>query len=103
MAQRSFAERIVFHDTVETMEVDFSGMTFSHNAEVEAFYDEVDRRVAATGRRWYFLVLYVDCVIAPGAWERFAARGKHANIEYGLGTVRVGAAAQTREAIRHDA
>ena len=103
MAARSFGERIVFHDAVETMEVDFSDMTFADNADVDAFYDEIDRRVVATGRRWYFLVLYANCVIADNAWEQFAARGKHANIEYGLGTVRVGAAAQTRQAIRDDA
>ena len=103
MAERSIGERIIFHDTVETMEIDFSDLTFSDNARVDAFYDEIDRRVAASRRRWYFLVLYANCVIAQGAWERFAARGKHANIEYGLGTARVGAAAQTREAIRLDA
>ena len=88
---------------METFEVDFSGLTFSAAAEVDAFYDEIDRQLTAKGRRWYFLVVYTDCVILPAAWERFAERGKSCNVNHGLGSVRVGATAQTRDAIRQDA
>jgi branched-chain amino acid transport system ATP-binding protein len=99
----AFGERLTFHDAAETMEVDFTGVTFASGADVDRVYDEIDRRAGATGRRWYFLVNYTDCVITPQAWERYAARGKHANVAYGLGTVRVGASAETRDAIRQDA
>jgi branched-chain amino acid transport system ATP-binding protein len=85
------------------MEVDFSTLTFADTVAVDAFYDEVERRLAATNKRWYFLVNYTDCVIAPEAWDRFAERGKIANVGYGLGTVRVGATSQTRETIRERA
>ena len=88
---------------METFEVDFSDLTFSDAAEVDAFYDEIDRQLAASGRRWYFLVIYTGCVITPVAWPRFAERGKSANINHGLGTVRVGATAQMRDSIRQDA
>jgi branched-chain amino acid transport system ATP-binding protein len=101
--EERFQERLKFLDPIETMEVDFSHFTFSDAATVDAFYDHIDRRVAATGRRWYFLVLYDGCEIAPQAWDRFAARGKHANIAYGLGSVRVGPSVQTREVIRERA
>jgi branched-chain amino acid transport system ATP-binding protein len=57
----------------------------------------------ATGKRWYFLVRYTGCVIKAEAWERYAARGKNTNIAYGLGSVRVDASPETREAIRKDA
>ena len=67
-------------------------MTFDTETEVDEFYDEVDRRCASTNQRWYFLVIYTDCIIAPEVWDRFAARGKNTNINYGLGTVRVGTA-----------
>ena len=100
MDQSAFAGRLTFHDSIETMEVDFSNYLFADPAMVDAFYDHIDQRVAATGKRWYFLVLYEGCEIAPEAWERFAARGKHANITYGLGTVRVHPSERTREAIR---
>jgi branched-chain amino acid transport system ATP-binding protein len=96
-------ERLTFHDAVATFEVDFSGLTFSDAAGVDAFYDEIDRQLAASDRRWYFLVVYTGCVITPEAWERFAERGKNSNIRHSLGTVRVGATAQTRDAIREDA
>ena len=103
MADVTHRERLIFHDALETLEVDFSDMTFTDEAQVDTFYDETERRLAATGRRWYFLVVYSGCVIAPDVWDRFAARGKQANISYGLGTVRVGASAQTREEIRERA
>ncbi len=103
MQGRSTSERLIIHDAMATFEVDFSGLTFSGAAEVDAFYDEIDRRLAASGRRWYFLVVYTGCIIAPAAWERFAERGKSCNINFSLGTVRVGATAQTRDAIREDA
>ena len=85
------------------MEVDFSGITFADPTQVDAFYDEADRRCAASGRRWYFLINYTDCVIAPGAWERYAERGKHTNLTYGLGTVRLNVSAENLEVIRRRA
>src|SRR5512134_3711400 len=100
MNDTASTRRITFHDAIETMEVDFTGMTFADARDVDAFYDEADRLVAATGRRWFFIVNYTDCVIDPGAWARFAERGKSTNIRFGLGTVRVGASEQTREQIR---
>jgi branched-chain amino acid transport system ATP-binding protein len=99
----SFPERLTFHDAIEVMEVDFSYLAFDSESQIDAFYDEVERRCTATGRRWYFLVNYTGCTIAPEVWERFAARGKLANIDHGLGTVRVGATAQTRDAIQQSA
>jgi branched-chain amino acid transport system ATP-binding protein len=103
MADLSFQERIVFHDAIETAEIDLSQLTFATAADVDAFYDEVDRRMGATGRRWYFLVNYEGCVIATEAWDRYSARGKATNIAYSLGTVRIGASEQTRGAIRERA
>jgi len=103
MQGRSISERLIIHDAMATFEVDFSDLIFSDVAQVDAFYDEIDRRLASGDRRLYFLVVYTGCVIAPEAWERFAERGKNCNINYSLGTVRVGATAQTRTAIRKDA
>ena len=103
MAERNLRDRIIFHDAIDTMEVDFADMTFSGPADVDAFYDEADRVLTATGRRWYFLIVYQGCVITPAAWERFAARGKQTNVAHSLGTLRVGASEQTRKAIREDA
>ena len=103
MTIKTNTERITFHDAIATMEVDFANMTFADAAQVETMYDEIESRLTETGRRWFFLVIYTDCVIAPEAWDRFAERGKNANINHGLGSVRVGATAQTRDAIRQSA
>ena len=103
MAEQTTKERIAFHGALETMEVDFSGLSFTSKEQVDEFYDEVDRRLEASGRRWFFLVNYLDCVIAPEVWSHFAARGKHSNIAFGLGTVRVGASEATRDTIREQA
>jgi branched-chain amino acid transport system ATP-binding protein len=103
MADRTIQDRVILHEDIGTMEADFTGMSFTTAAEVDAFYDEADGRMEATGKRWYFLVIYTDCFIAPEVWDRFAARGKNTNIRYGLGTVRVGTSAGTRETIRQRA
>ena len=65
MAEKTFKDRIAFHPSLETLEVDFSNVTFSSVDEVDAFYNEVDQQLAKTGRRWYFLINYLDCVIEP--------------------------------------
>jgi len=100
MADRTFSDRITFLDKREIMEVDFSDLLFDDETKVDAFYDEVDRQLEATGRRWYFLINYNGCVIEREVWDRFSARGKQTNLAHSLGTVRVGASGTTREVIR---
>ncbi len=97
---RTYADRISFHPQLEVLEVSLAGARFTGPDHVNAFYDELDGQLAKSGRRWYFLVNYGDCVIASEAWGQYAARGKHTNITYSLGTVRVGAKGETRETIR---
>jgi branched-chain amino acid transport system ATP-binding protein len=99
-AEGRFAGRITVIDAIEVLDVDFSDMTFNTDAEVDAFYDEVDRLLEATQRRWYFLVNYTNCTIAEEVWNHFGDRGKHSNVTYGLGTVRFGVSAPTRQTIR---
>ena len=103
MSERSVAERITFHEEREMLEVDFSGLVFHGADEVNSFYDVIDARVDESGSRWYFLVNYENCTFEPEAWAAFAERGKHANISYGLGTVRFGVNVDVRESIRSHA
>ena len=100
MADKPIQDRIIFHEAMEAAEVDWSDLNFASERQVDEFFDEVDRQLQASGRRWYFLVLYTGCIIAPEVWDRFSARGKHSNVTYGLGTVRVGTSSGTRETIR---
>jgi branched-chain amino acid transport system ATP-binding protein len=103
IAEGRFADRIKIIEALEVLDVDLSNMKFSSKEEIDAFYDEVDRLLEATKRRWYFLVNYTDCTIADDVWDHFGARGKHANVTYGLGTVRFGVSAANRQTIRERA
>jgi len=95
-----FASRIKFNSALEVMEIDLSQVLFANNEIVQQFYDEVDRQMAVAGGRWYFLINYENCIVAPEAWDEFATRGKIANVKYSNGTARFGASAETRTTIR---
>jgi branched-chain amino acid transport system ATP-binding protein len=100
MTTGRFRDRLTLVEARQTLDVDFSGLAFASKEDVDEFYDEVDRVLAATGRRWYFLVDYTGCSIGDHVWDHFGERGKHSNIAYGLGTARFGLSESVREAIR---
>ena len=98
-----FSTRIHFNTALEVMEIDLSNVHFANRAIVRQFYDEVDRQMATAGGRWYFLVNYENCVVAPEAWDDYALGGKIANVKYSNGTARFGASEETRQTIRERA
>ncbi len=77
-----------FLDDRGIAEIDFAGLEFKNSQAVNAFFDTVERVVAATGRRWYLLVNYSGYSVWPEAWVAFAHRGKKLNVEFSRGTVR---------------
>ena len=85
---RQMSERVIFHPDLQIMEVDFSDCVFARSADVNAFYDEIDRQIAATDKKWYFMVNYKATEILPDAWHSWAVRGERLNMSYSLGTVR---------------
>lgn len=99
MSKQDFASRISFIEEDCAMEVDFSDLTFSTSDPVNAFYDEMDRQLRATGEKWFFLVNYHNCVIMPEAWISFAHRGKKSNIAFSLGSARFAASEDTKKTI----
>ena len=94
---------VTFHSDLQVMEVDFSDLTFEVPSFVHDVYDEVERALAETGQKWFFLVNYQDCVIEPQAWIAFAYRGKRVNLAYSLGSVRFAVPEDTGEAILESA
>lgn len=80
--------RIRFNAEHDLAEVDLSGFVFDGSGAVNAFYDLLDRQVAATGRTWHFIVNYQDCAIWPEAWVAFAHRAKRVQATYADATVR---------------
>jgi hypothetical protein len=96
---RPIAERVSFHCDLDIMEVDFSGVSFERSRDVDEFYGVIDEKLAETGKKWFFLVSYRDCVILPEAWYRWATWSKRLNSSYSLGTVRFSPQEETTEAI----
>ena len=41
-----------------------------------------------TRRKWYFMINYGSCGIAPEAWNCFAHRGRRLNLGHSYGSVR---------------
>ncbi|MDJ0629597.1 MAG: hypothetical protein QNJ44_15165 [Rhodobacter sp.] len=96
--------RITFHDDIAVMEADFSGVHFFDTADVNAFYDRLEERIAETGEDlWFFLVNYSDSKIDPEAWFAFSRRGKTLNMAHSMGSVRFDASEATRRQIERDA
>nr|WP_322867815.1 hypothetical protein [Aquicoccus sp. G2-2]MEA1115146.1 hypothetical protein [Aquicoccus sp. G2-2] len=99
-----FDPRIMFHDDLQTMEVNFSGFEFDTSAIVNAFYDRIEERIAQTARsHWFFLVNYSDCRIDSTAWAAFARRGKALNLAHSIASVRFDTSEATRRQIERDA
>ena len=99
MTKTDYNARILFHADEQIMEIDFSNLTFDRSKKVNAFYDEIDKRIEATRQKWFFLVNYLNCKIMSEAWIAFAHRGKVLNLGYSLGSVRFAANPDTWETI----
>lgn len=85
---RPLDSRAIFHDEEDILEIDLSDLRLNSPADVAALYDMLDRRTAATARKWFFLINYRDCIVQQEAWFDHARRGKKLNLTFSLGTVR---------------
>lgn len=94
------AARITFDADTVIMHADFSHMTFHHSRDVDDFYDHLEAKIIESDRRWFFLVNLNGCKILPGAWVRYAHRGKRLNEAGSLGSVRFSAGSETEDTIR---
>ncbi len=95
-----FEPRVSFIEDARIMDIDLSDITFFHSKDVDDFYDFLQEKLEATGRRWYYLINYNNCQIMPEAWVQWAQRGKAFNIAGSEGTVRYEAGQDTEEEIR---
>ncbi len=99
---RRFDARIRFLNELGVLDLDFSDYVFEDSAVVNAFYDAIEQRVAATGRQWHVLVNFRDCRVWPEAWIAFAHRGKKAMQTYAIDTVRYAAAPEMSDGETRD-
>ena len=103
MGDNYFEDRVTFHPDIFVMEADFSNITFDVSSKVHKAYDVIDRKLQETGKKWFFLVNYLNCEIMSEAWIAFAHRGKSVNLAYSLGSARFAASGDTSEEILESA
>ena len=103
MGANGFENCVTFHTEIQVMEVDFLNVTFDISSTVHQAYDVIDRKVHETGKRWFFLVNYLNCKIMSEAWIAFAYRDKKLNLSYSLGSARYAASSDTAEEILESA
>lgn len=92
--------RIEFDPDLDIMNVDFTGMSFENSTDVNDVYDFIEEQIAATGKKWYFLINYEGTRIQSPAWVQYAARGKTLNETWSLGSVRYAPGSETETDIR---
>ncbi len=101
---KAISNRIMFHDDIEVMEVDFSGYNFNNLHAVNQFYDALEESIAKTGEdKWFFLVNYSRTRIDSSAWGAFSRRGKELNLTHSQGSVRFDVSEDTARKIERDA
>lgn len=81
--------RITILEGAQIVEIDFSGLSFETSADVNAFYDYVETRIADTGEeQWFFMVNTRDYRVQRDAWFAFTRRGRDLSQAHGMKTVR---------------
>ena len=70
------------------MEIDFSNVAFDVSETVHIAFDNIDHQLENTGKKWFFLMNYLNCQVMSEAWIAFAYRGKVNNLTYSLGSAR---------------
>jgi hypothetical protein len=84
----SLYTRVTFQTDERIMEIDLHDLVFRDSTSVGELYDMLESRASETGKKWFFLINYLNCTIYPEAWVTFANRGKKFNLAFSLGSVR---------------
>lgn len=100
ISKPDIARRLRFYPAMDVVEVNLARLSFEHATDVDTVYDAVETQIAATARKWYFLVNYTSTRIQSPAWVRYAARGKAINRDWSLGSVRYAPGSETETDIR---
>lgn len=104
LSKREVKKRVIFHDDLEVMEVNFGDLDLKSSADVNYIYDHIEERIAETDEDlWFFLVNYSNANIDNSAWFAFSRRGKELNKAHSMGSVRFDASEATRKQIERDA
>ncbi len=96
--------RVIIHEAPQIVEITFTGLYFHTTADVNAFYDQVERRIVETGEpQWFFMVNTQDYRVDGDAWFAFTRRGLDLNEGHSMKTVRYDADPDTVKQIARNA
>ncbi len=96
--------RIAIHESAQIVEITFTGLYFHTTADVNAFYDQIERRIMETGEpQWFFMVNTQDYRVDGEAWFAFTRRGLDLNEGHSMKTVRYDADPDTVKQIARNA
>lgn len=92
--------RLTFHETDQIFEIELAHVHFSGRADVAAFYDRCEARIAESGENlWFFLVHDDGLRVEPEAWVAYSARGRSLSLAHSMGTVRYDGSPETKARI----
>ena len=99
MIEQDFGDRISFLAEEDIVDIDLRGVHFTTARETYLFHDVLDRKVAETGRAWFFLTCFTDCTITDDAAHQFSMRRTRSHTTHSRGAVRYGASAELDRAM----
>lgn len=74
---------------IDVLEIDFSDIVLKDKFDVDAVYDTLESRIAATGQdRWFFLENMRNVRILEPAWFRYSLRSQQLRRAHAAGLVR---------------
>lgn len=92
--------RIRINKRQQTVQLDLSELTFETAAQVNRFYDLLEKRLTARReKKWYFLVNLKNLHLCMDSWIAFAIRGKRVNDIWSWATVHYGPHISLHQAI----
>lgn len=81
--------RVTILEAPQIVEITFTGLYFHTTADVNAFYDYIEKQLSETGEPlWFFMVNTEGYRVDGDAWFAFTRRGQDLNEAHSMKTVR---------------
>ena len=99
MTEQDFLGRISLMGRPNIVDIDMRDVHFQSARETYLFHDVLDRIVAETGKKWFFLTCFEGCTITENAAHQFSMRRSRTHTSHCRGAVRYGASRELDRAM----
>ncbi|WP_432448136.1 hypothetical protein [Aliiroseovarius marinus] len=97
-------DRILFDETTQMVEIDFSGLTLGSSQIVNDVYDQIHAAIAASGEdKWFILLNVTGMRVDSFAWTSQSRRGKALTKAHSQGSVKLDDSDITRKELARTA